>query len=185
MQFLKRHLARLLLPNFLFEISKQMREQDNRFTADPIFQVRYNDYVVTEQGYNDHHWVMCCDHGPFYRSDKNELSVIYDHLLDNHYEFCREFFLERCDPEDGVNYDFKEDFRENFDPLHDELPEGITKIYMQEVEKIASTHLTLSEAEDFIKRKQHDYPPLYTYAASAYWSPQIKNLRNWLQDLTA
>jgi hypothetical protein len=39
-------------------------------------------------------------------------------------------------------------------------------------------------AEQFIERKQHDYPKLYTYAESAYWSPQLRELQDWIKSLT-
>ena len=44
------------IPDFLLEMSKQLNEQNNRGTAEPIFQVRHKDYLVTEVGYNQHHW---------------------------------------------------------------------------------------------------------------------------------
>ncbi|MCH8553253.1 MAG: hypothetical protein LAT62_15045 [Natronospirillum sp.] len=61
-----------------------------------------------------------------------------------------------------------------------DLPDGMSVFPVQEVEEVISTHLTQSDAEWFIRRKQHDYPPLYTYVESACWAPQLRQLQGWL-----
>ena len=65
-----------------------------------------------------------------------------------------------------------------------ETPPDVKKLYMQEIEEVVSTHLTEHDANWFISRKQHDYPPLYTYVVSAYWSPQLRELQDWIIGLT-
>lgn len=155
------------LPSFLIEMSKQMNEQPNRSTSHPFWQVRCKRYLPTEQGYNDHHWVLCDDDGEFFRSDGDE--DLHEVMLDRFPEFCEEL---------------EEGFSEWFDPDIDDLPDCVRKIYVQETEEIVTTHLTESDALWFIKRKQHDYPPLYTYVESAYWSPQLRELQDWIKSLT-
>lgn len=80
--------------------------------------------------------------------------------------------------------DLFDSFNSYFDADWQDLPDDIKKFHMQEIEEVVSTHLTQHEAEWFIKRKQHDYPKLYTYVESAYWSPQLRELQDWVKSLT-
>lgn len=41
------------IPDFLIEMSKQMHEQNNRITADPIWMVCYDKKHITANGYED------------------------------------------------------------------------------------------------------------------------------------
>lgn len=160
------------IPDFLLEMSKQMSEQPNRSTAHPFWQVRCKRYIITEAGYNEHHWELINEEfDVIYRSDSNEDSNTI--LLERYPEFCSRWVK--------LNGDY---FLDEFDIDYDGLPEGVTKIYLQEIEEIVSTHLTEHDANWFIKRKQHDYPKLYTYVESAYWSPQLKQLQDWIISLT-
>lgn len=159
------------IPEFLLEISKQMNEQENRLTSHPFWQVRCKRFLITEEGYNEHHWILCDDDGEFYRSDMDGFSPA-EALMERYPEFCKTWAEAN-----------QEDFLEGFDPELDDLPDSVRKIHMQEVEEVVSTHLTQHDAEWFIKRKQHDYPPLYTYVESAYWSPQLRELQDWIISL--
>ena len=160
------------VPDFLIEMSKQMREQDNRCTSHPFFQVRCKRYVVTEQGYNDHHWEIIGDDGVVY-SSLDPVDDLYQYLSESHSDF-----VSYWNKENHVD-----DISEWFDPDGDHLPDGLRKIYVQEIEEVVSTHLTEAGAGQFIARKQHDYPKLYTYAESAYWSPQLRQLQDWIISL--
>ena len=60
------------IPDFLLEMSKQMNEQDCRSTAHPFWQVRCKNFIVTESGYDEHHYELIDDDGSFYRSDSDE-----------------------------------------------------------------------------------------------------------------
>lgn len=159
------------IPDFLLEMSQQMAEQDNRYTSHPFWQVRCKEYVVTEEGYNDHHWLLCNDEGEFFSSHID--GCVNTALLENYPEFCKSW--------ENKN---SESFLEEFDIDSDSLPSDVRRIYMQEIEEVVSTHLTQHDAEWLIKRKQHDFPPLYTYVESAYWSPQLKQLQDWIISLT-
>lgn len=163
------------IPEWLMEMSQQMRDQDNRGTSHPFFQVRCKRYIVTEQGYNEHHWELCGDDGVVYRSI-DPIEILYEYLTENH-----EDFVNYWNKENHVN-----ELSEWFDPEDDEhLPDWLRRIYVQEVEEIVTTHLTEAAAYQFIDRKQHDYPKLYTYAESAYWSPQLRKLQDWIISLSA
>jgi hypothetical protein len=37
------------IPGFLLEMSKQLNEQDNRITADPLFEVRYKNTLLPKK----------------------------------------------------------------------------------------------------------------------------------------
>lgn len=167
------------VPEFLLEMSKQMREQPNRMTAHPFWQVRCNRYLPTLEGYSEHHIEICGDDGVVYRSDR-PVSDLHDYLVENHEEWCQQWAEENHDDDD-----WKEAVKCYFDLDCDDLPEELRKVPVQEVEEVVSTHLTQAGAEQFIKRKQHDYPKLFTYVESAYWSPQLRELQDWIISLTA
>lgn len=165
------------IPDFLLEMSKQMREQDNRCTAHPVCQVRCKRYMPTEEGCSDVGYELVTDDGDVvyrsYRAEEDELETL---LLED--------YREHFEPVQG-DEEFAEDAVIGFDPASDDLPDGLRIVFVQQVEEVVSTHLTESDAKWFIRRKQHDYPPLYTYVASAYWAPQLRELRAWIISLTA
>jgi len=166
------------VPEFLLEMSRQMREQPNRATAHPFWQVRCKRYLPTEQGYNESHYEVCGDEGPVYSSN-TPISGLAEYLLEHHNEWCRAWASENH--EDDADY--ADAVSSWIDPESD-LPSELTLVYAQEIEEVVTTHLTQAGAEAFIKRKQHDYPKLYTYVESAYWSPQLRELQDWIIGLT-
>jgi hypothetical protein len=172
------HREQASLPEFLLEMSRQMREQPSRATAHPFWQVRCKRYLPTEQGYNESHYEVEGDEGPVYSSN-TPLSGLAEYLLEHHESWCRAWASENH--EDDADYT---DAVSNWiDPEYD-LPAELTLVYVQEIEEVVTTHLTQAGAEAFIKRKQHDYPKLYTYVESAYWSPQLRELQDWIIGLT-
>ena len=166
------------VPEFLLEMSRQMREQPNRATAHPFWQVRCKRYLPTEQGYNESHYEVCGDEGPVYSSN-TPISGLAEYLLEHHNEWCRAWASENHEDDE----DYTDAVSSWIDP-ESELPAELTLVYVQEIEEIITTHLTQAGAEAFIKRKQHDYPKLYTYVESAYWSPQLRELQDWIIGLT-
>ena len=167
------------VPEFLLEMSKQMREQPNRMTSHPFWQVRCNRYLPTVEGCAEHHTEVCGDDGVVYRSDR-PVSELHEYLIENHEEWCQQWAEENHDDDH-----WKEAIECYFDLDCDDLPDELRKVPVQEVEEVVSTHLTQVGAEQFIKRKQHDYPKLFTYVESAYWSPQLRALQDWIISLTA
>lgn len=162
------------IPDFLLEMSQQMREQPSRSTSHPFWQVRCKRYIVTEQGYNEHHWEICCDDGVIY-SSLDPIEELHEYLNENHSEFVANW----------NSFNEAESIDEWFDATDDNLPDGLRLVYVQEIEEVVSTHLTEAGAKAFIDRKQHDYPKLYTYVESAYWSPQLRQLQDWIISLSA
>ena len=178
------------IPEFLIQMSKQMKEQPNRATSDPFWQVRCKRYMVTQEGYNEHHWELHSadsEGWPDYSTNPNYDNVAAsEDFEENNKQWCKDWIAENVDDEcvgeDSAFTDFF-NFEEHKD-CGEEWPDGYSIIHLQEYEDIISTHLTEHDANWFIKRKQHDYPKLYTYVESAYWSPQIKELRAWVLSLT-
>lgn len=176
------------LPDFLIEMSKQMNSDPSRMTAHPYWQVRTKEFLVTEEGYNEHHWeIIDSEIGSIYRSDLDPLIELGKFIKEHHQEYFERFTFESSD-EDYPLEDDLELFADVWEPSwhSGELPEGMSLVYVQEVEKVLSTHLTQSDAEWFINRCKHHYSTeLYTYVASAYWSPQFKELQDWIKSITA
>lgn len=184
------------IPNFLLEMSRQMHEQDNRITAEPIFQVRYKEYLVTEEGYNEHHWeIIDTEDGTtlFHSEASQDYSDVAMYLIEQHPDWIKDWScnnmdanIELVDSEvDEDDYDrLIESINNDFDPDLDDPPDTLKKLHMQETEVVVKTCLTEADAKAFIKRKQHDYPKLYTYVASMVFCPQMIELRNWIMSLT-
>ncbi|EJK2113538.1 TPA: ead/Ea22-like family protein [Vibrio vulnificus] len=187
------------IPDFLLEMSKQMHQQNNRITAHPIWQVRHKQYLVTEQGYNESHWEIAeTEEGnTLYHSDKHhDYKLLLLYLIESHpywvQEWAEQFTDMNIELADGemmleeLELDRLTDaFNSSFDPDWQDLPEGVKKFHMQEIEVVVKTCLTEADANAFILRKQHDYPKLYTYVESMVFCPQMIELRNWILSLTS
>lgn len=168
----------IAIPEFLLEMSKQMREQPSRSTSHPFWQVRCKRTLPTEQGHNEIGYEIISDDGIVYRSYDADEEDLEQLLLTDYPEFCKKW---RDDMDIGDTVD---EAISSFDPADDDLPDGLRLVYVQEFEEIISTHFTEHDANWFIRRKQHDYPKLYTYVESAYWSPQIQKLQDWIISLS-
>lgn len=168
------------IPNFLLEMSRQMNEDENRATAHPFWQVKCKRHIVTEQGYNEAGFVICSDEGEVFRSWIDDESDFYEYLSEYYPEWLSKWF--EC--EDVSDSDSKKEiFEDSFGLESGDLPDDLNRVFVQVVEEVVTTHLTKSDAEGFINRKQHDYPKLYTYVESAYWSPQLRELQDWIKTL--
>ncbi len=171
------------IPDFLKELSVQMNEDPRRATGNQFWQVRCKRFYVTEKGYNEHHFELIGEEGSFYRSDADEGGEAAQCLWDNHNDYCRAYCDEHtvCD-DDSLEEWFVVTYEITKEAHY--LPDGVSVVFMQEIEDVVWTGLTESAALYFIKRKQHDYPKLYTYVESAYWSPQFRLLQDWIKSLT-
>lgn len=166
------------IPDWLMEMSNQMRTQDNRGTSHPFFQVRCKEYLPTDPECSADRWEIVGDDGVV--CTQGDEGGFIDYLLANHADWCKQWNEQNYDEESD-----RDALESWFDPTGGELPDPLRLIWTQEVEKIVSTHLTEAGAIQFINRKQHDYPKLYTYAESAYWSPQLRQLQDWIISLSA
>jgi hypothetical protein len=177
------------IPEFLTEMSEQMNNENNRCTADPVWQVRCKRTRVTSGDFSDLFEIIDCENEhslvatnkdnddinqqivDYLDCDANDLPVIFEQWVDRHDH--------DMSGEEKIDY-----FLENFDCETDSL-EGIELLWVEEYEDIVQgAFLTEQDANWFINRKQHDYPKLYTYVESMYFCPQMKELRNWIKSLT-
>jgi hypothetical protein len=170
------------IPQFLIEMSEQINTQDNRITANPIWQVCYDKEHVTAEGYEDYivygasdgdyNLILSTEEGSLLN---NENAITY--LIDNHSEWCKKWahdFEREMD-----DFDFSEEF--------DNYEMGglnIQKNYMTRRKEVVKVCLTEADAKWFIQRKQHDYPKLYTYVESMVFCPQMIELREWIKSLS-
>jgi hypothetical protein len=164
------------IPAFLIEMSKQMHEQDNRITAEPIWVVCYDEWLTCGSGRGDKIIMLLIDDGEYIKCDDSDHFPIYEHLTEYHSEWCQEHF-------DTVDAD---ELSDSLNLYYDELPDGVSveQLDMQKVVHKLKYCLTEADANWFIKRKQHDYPKLYTYVESMVYCPQMIELRNWILSLT-
>lgn len=177
------------IPEFLTEMSKQLNTQSNRCTADPVWQVRCKRTRVTSSDYSDIFEIVDRDGDyslvatnkddeevnqqiiNYLECDSNDLPVMFEKWVDQQEELNS--------GDEKIEY-----FLEHFDCQSDEL-EGFDLLWVEEYEDIVKgAFLTEQDANWFINRKQHDYPPLYTWVASMYHCPQMIELRNWIMSLT-
>jgi len=168
------------IPHFLMKMSLQLNTQDNRITADPIWMVCYDKAHVTADGYHEYteYAVSDGDYCLVYSTEDgticdNDYAIRY--LLENHDGFCERW----CDENEA------ESFQEfNFENEIYDLPKGIEEFHVRREQEVVKACLTESDAKYFIKRKQHDYPKLYTYVFSMCYCPQMIELRQWIMSLT-
>lgn len=187
------------IPAFLLEMSQQMHQQDNRCTAEPIWQVRCKRYLPTEEGYDEHHWEIVDTDGDataLYRSDKCDKKALAEWLAENDHQWCSNWLFDNDIESEysdithvhGPAFDevFINAFIDKFnvESDHDQLPDPLKKFHLQETEEVIKTCFTEADALAFIARKQHDYPKLYTYVESMVFCPQMIQLRNWIMSLT-
>ncbi|WP_240002644.1 ead/Ea22-like family protein [Photobacterium kishitanii] len=184
------------IPDFLIEMSKQMREQEQICIKDPIWQVRYRKNVVTEEGYNQSHWIIIEieDGSTLYDSEHDLnfnplLSYLFDNSPDWVIEWAKNNKYTDIKQEDGeITVDcfetFSDTFNDKFVPDHEKLPDCVTKVYMQKIETVVKSCFTKNDAEAFIARKQHDYPELYIYVDNMTFCHQMIKLREWIVSLT-
>lgn len=179
------------IPKFLIEMSEQMNNEDNRCTADPVWQVRCKRTRATSSGYtdifefveNDEYTVVAKNYGDeesvnqqivnYLNCDPDDLPIALEEWVDSRVDLGG-----IVSGEDKIDY-----FLENFRPDYDEL-RGFSIIWVEEYEDVVmGAFLTEQDANWFIERKQHDYPKLYTYVESLYFAPQMKELRAWIKSL--
>jgi len=168
------------IPGFLLEMSKQINTQDNRITADPLWMVCYDKEYPTSEDYGDHYeWVDCNnEYHVIYKSnsDDDETDEMRSYLVDHNGNWVEQY-LDNHGEED-LNECFSMSYND------DELPSGIEKIWLNKKQEVVKACLTEADAKWFIKRKQHDYAPLYTYVFSMCYCPQMIELRKWIMSLT-
>lgn len=178
-------------PDFLLEMSKQLKEQDNRCTADPIFMVAYDKWLTCADGRGDKEIYLINNNCEYTECDNESEVLTYFH--DNHCDWINSIKVQKYE-DDCLSDDYdsfeqyveSDDFNLELDSSNYDYPDNveIEKICMQKQMTVVNSHLTEEGAKQFIARKQHDYSKLYIYAYSMYHCSQMKELRAWIISLT-
>jgi len=179
------------IPKFLIEMSEQMNNEDVRATSDPVWQVRCKRTRPTDSDYSDTFQLMDRENDYSLVATNKECGSINQQIvnyLDCDPDDLPVIFESWVDSQDGESTSGENKikyFLNCFDCETDAL-DGIDLIWVEEYEDIVKgAFLTEEDANWFIKRKQHDYPKLYTYVESLCFCPQMIELRSWIKSLSA
>jgi hypothetical protein len=163
-------------------MSEQMNTQDNRITAEPIWQVCYDKEHVTADGYERYVTYGDISDGEYELIFSSEEGSSADNkhaiewLKENKPDFCEIWAAGGVSGSiDDMNFEYE------FDQMGSI---NIQKNFMVRRREVVKSCLTEADANWFIKRKQHDYPKLYTYVNSMVYCPQMIELRNWIKTLS-
>lgn len=177
------------IPEFLLEMSKQMNEQDSRGASNPIWVVCYDDYLATTDEINEVSYEIYDNDiygdGPIYRELIDDRDTLMSHVL-AHYPNELEAWLEEHEynqEEEPIKTAIE--WIDDIDDFVNELGvSSLSRLGLQKVTREVRYCLTESDANSFIDRKSHDFPPLYTVVKSMEHCPQMVALRTWVQSLT-
>jgi len=179
------------IPKFLTEMSEQMNNEDNRCTADPIWMVCHDNWLTCADGRGDKEIFLIGDNSEYTELD-TECEVL-TYLFEHHCDWINSVKVDHwndnnlCDDYDSFEeYSESDDFELDLEYTDYDYPDNLTieKLCVQKEMKVINSHLTEEGANQFIARKQHDYPKLYTYVYSMYFCEQMKELRGWIKSIT-
>ena len=176
------------IPKFLIEMSEQMNNEDNRCTADPIWMVYHDNWLTCADDRGDKEILLLQDGDHHMECDDGDHIEISKYLIEHYNDWCLDYIKSSCEEADGVDIIDELESYLNLEGYYlYSLPADVTieKLCMQKEMKVINSHLTLEGANQFIARKQHDYPKLYTYVYSMYYCNQMKELRQWIKSLSS
>ena len=180
------------IPKFLIEMSEQMNNEDNRCTSDPIWMVCHDNWLTCAEGRGDKEIYLIGDDSEYKECDDESevLTYLHEHHGDWVNSLKVDYFEENQLLDDYGSFEEyleSDDFELDLEYNDYDYPENLTieRMCMQKEMKVINSHLTLEGANQFIARKQHDYPKLYTYVYSMYFCNQMKELRNWIKSIGA
>ena len=172
------------IPEFLIEMSKQLNTQDNRITAEPIFNVQYTKWLTCADDRGDKTVVFISDGGEYTEFEMDDISGFCKYFSEYHSEWLAEVLKN----EDGDFQCLEEEIGDlnEINWVSFDWPESVDveKIDLQKTTEVVKSCLTESDAQWFIQRKQHDYPKLEIYVESMVFCPQMIELRKWIMGLT-
>jgi hypothetical protein len=155
--------------DFLIQTSKNLKEQDNRATADPyVYQIRYYDKVYGED-------LFQCDGTKWLSPDHidalESINEVWDYLKENTDE---EHELEEMKLYENNNQ--KEDYI---------IECGWKEIMFQKVEKVYQSFLTEESLKEHIRINDHNLPKdRFIYVDHCYRNNEMKMLVEFLKNLT-
>lgn len=176
------------IPEFLLAMSKQINEQDNRATSNPIWVVCYDEYLATQDDINEVTYEIYDNDiygdGPIYRELIDDRDTLMSHLL-SHYPSELEAWLEEHEyNQEEEPLKTAMEWIDGVDSFVSELGvDSLTRLPLQKVTREIRYCLTEDDANSFMYRKSHDFPPLYTVVKSMEYCPQMIALRDWIKGL--
>lgn len=155
-----------LIPQEILDIAKRMDADDPSGLLHTFWQVRVKKSFPAPDFYTDK-WVLFDEDGEVFESWK---------VGDFNEFLCEKYEIDHLDWDGDCVEDLKN--------KHENIPEYLNKIHYQEIEIVEATHLTKISAERFIEKKQPFYTnKLYIHQESAYWSPDLKAVQDFLKEL--
>jgi len=157
--------------DFLIELQNELNTQDHNGQADPRFWVvAQYEWQPTMQGCEEDIHYYDSDGGCTY----NSFEKLIEGLIESHGETFED--------EDGEVVPFEE-IKEFYD-IPDQFKSCLTEIPVSKVHVIKENtfFLTRRECKEHIERNKHHYnDSVHTYAMTAWRSPQVEKLINFLQ----
>lgn len=144
------------VPEWMSEISENLKTQDNRMTADPMFVVFQKDDIVVDEDY-DHDVIVWVDD----EGNKADPETV-DQLNDMRADMV------------GVYY------MENEIELGDEERQEWRRFAIKETDKFVTACFTEAGAKAYLNRDGHNLKKPFIYATSLYRNEEMKRLRDWL-----
>lgn len=150
------------IPDWLIDMSNEMRRQDNAITAFPL-------YVVKERI-------------PFYLESYSDFSIPNSSYVKN-------VFANPDDTDDGLTFFDSEDevyqyYREEMDYDEEDLDEmEVEEYHMYEMQRTRAVFFTRKEAEELIERIPYKLSDPFIYVESLHESDELKQLTSWIVKL--
>lgn len=146
------------VPDWMADISSNLKTQDNRITADPLFVVFQKGTIVVDEDYDHDRIVWVDDEG-------NEADT----------EDAYSLSAMRQDMESGS---FMDDEIELID--EDECRREWRRLAIKEVDEFVTACFTEVGAESYLKVNGHNLRKPYIFVTSLFRNMEMINLRNWL-----
>lgn len=166
------------LYNEIIRISKDLKTQDSRWTADPFFYqvMTYkefptsSDYSSNSDYINQDGWKITWY--DFHNNKDDFQKYLEEQWYDN--DDIAEYLIEYTKKED--DYELEEWFEEEF---------NIRYVYYLKEEHFDNAFLTESAIKEHISNNRHNYPnEVYDYLSYAYRNSELKAVINFIKSLT-
>ena len=162
------------VPEFLRKLAHELRTQDNRITAHPLFcvEVKVRTYGLDPMHHYDGYvWLENDDCEACYEGD-DELIEHFDEQL----KYAEDYDLNAH--QIGIMERFKED-----PEWEDDLEElGYYKCYYEERWEFKTAHFTEKAAKDYIRINGHNLPERRIYVTSQYRCYEFNELIEYIKE---
>jgi len=145
-----------VVPEWMAEISQNLKTQDNRITADPLFVVFQKREIVTHEDFD-------YDRISWGSSDGEAPEEIQEQLNELYGDVESDFFRE-----DQITHT-SEDGTETWQ-----------RAALKEIDEFVTACFTEAGAEAYLKSNGHNLRQPFIYVTSLFRNEEMKNLREWL-----